>query len=40
MTDFIFNLIGISVLTFVIYGFCWAIKTIINSIKEVYGDNN
>lgn len=40
MFDLIFNLIGISVLTFVIWVFCWAVKTIINSIKESYGNNN
>ena len=40
MSDLIFNLIGISTLTIVIWGFCWAIKTIINSIKEVYGKIN
>lgn len=40
MLDFIFNLIGICALTIVIYTFSWAIKTIINSIKETYGNNN
>lgn len=40
MFDLIFNLIGICVVTIVIYTFNWAVKTIINSIKEVYGNNN
>ena len=40
MEDLIFNLIGICILTIVIYTFSWAIKTIINSIKEIYGNNN
>lgn len=40
MIDFMFNLIGIFALTFIIWGYSWAIKTIINSIKDVYGNNN